>query len=132
MVVSALAMLFAHLCGCSPVLEQPTSSVLPKLEPLKNVLEFIGSKKVVVWHGAYGGESHKPLQLWSPRDLSSLVKPKPKNLVSDLVEYGFKVCSNGDKKKSYSGTQALKSSQTYCKSFGKAVALLAKSWLSSE
>ena len=91
-----MAMLFAHLCGCSPVLEQPTSSVLPKLEPLKNVLEFIGSKKVVVWHGAYGGESHKPLQLWSPRDLSSLVKPKPKNLVSDLVEYGFKVCSNGD------------------------------------
>ena len=44
-VVTALAMMFAHFCGCSPVLEQPTTSCMPKAEPLQAVLHGIGSKK---------------------------------------------------------------------------------------
>ena len=130
MVVTALAIAFAYLCGCNPVLEQPTTSVLPKLEPLQSVLKSIGSTRVVIWHGAYSLESPKPLQLWSHRDLRTLQKPKPQNLVSDLVHYECKILSNGGTKTSYSGQRnALKASQTYCKPFGKAVASLVKSWL---
>jgi len=123
-------MLFAQLCGCSPCLEQPTTSSMPKLQPLRAVLEAIGSGKAIIWHGAYSGKAPKPLQVWSTRDLKALVKLKPHNLVSDLVEKGTKRTSTGCIKKTYTGTKALKASQTYCLRFGKQVAALAKSWLS--
>ena len=129
MVVTALAIAFAYLCGCSPILEQPTTSVLPKLEPLQSVLKSIGCTREVIWHGAYGGTSPKPLQLWSTRNLRALVRPKPTNLVSDLITYKKKTVK-GKEKNTYSGKKVLlKASQCYCKPFGKAVALLAKSWL---
>lgn len=107
-------MAFAYLCGCSPCLEQPTTSSLPKLQPLRGVLESTASKKAVIWHGAYSGKAPKPLQVWSPRDLRVPVKPKPIGLVSDLWEPGTKRTSTGEIKQTYSGTKALKASQTYC------------------
>ena len=114
---TALTMMLAHFCGCTPVLEQPTSSVLPRLEPLNAVLNCIGAKKTIVWHGAYtGGTSPKPLQLWGPTDLSALTRPRPKHLHSDLVRRG-----QTRTKKTFTGTKALKGSQTYCMAFAKAV-----------
>ena len=122
---TALTMMLAHFCGCTPVLEQPTSSVLPRLEPLNAVLNCIGAKKTIVWHGAYtGGTSPKPLQLWGPTGLSALTRRRPKHLHSDLVRYG-----QTRTKKTYTGTKALKGSQTYCMAFAKAVASLATMWV---
>ena len=37
--------------------------------------------------------------------------------------------SDNSTKATYTGTKALKQSQTYCMAFGKAVALLAKIWV---
>ena len=129
-VVTALTMMFSYFCGCSPVLEQPTGSCMPKTEPLHTVLPGIGAKKWVIWHGAWGGTSPKPLQLWSARDLKALVRPRPKKMVSDsLVRKGQKRMSDNSTKATYTGTKALKQSQTYCMAFGKAVALLAKIWV---
>jgi len=122
-------MMFAHLCGCSPALEQPTTSSMPKLQPLQAVLQGIDAKKEVIWHGAYSGKCPKPLQVWSPRDLSALVRPRPTNLASNLVKTGTKRMSTGETKGTYTGTKALKASQTYCKPFAKEVASLAKAWV---
>ena len=99
------------------------------MEPLQSVLKFARCKRHHIWHGAYGGTSPKGLQLWSFRDLSALARPKPTHFVSNLCKLGVKMV-DGKEKKTYSGTKALKASQSYCKPFGKAVALLAKSWLS--
>jgi len=123
-------MLFAHLCGCNDFLEQPSGSVMPKLQPLKGVLQCIKAKKRTIWHGAYDGTNPKPLQIWSPNDLSALVRPRPKHLVSKLIRYGTKRTASGEKKKTYSGEKThLKRSQTYCKAFGEQVASLVKALL---
>jgi len=129
-VVTGLTMTFAFLCGCSPVLEQPTSSCMPQAEPTKSVLACIGASKTVIWHGAYSGTTPKPLQLWSTRDLRSLRRPRPHHLKSDLVAKGTKRTSTGVVKSTYSGTNKLKGSQTYCKAFGRAVGQLARTWVS--
>ena len=131
MVVTALTMTIAHFCGCSPALEQPTGSSMPKAEPLKSVLCGIGAKKTIIWHGAYSGKSPKPLQIWSPRDICVLAKPRPKHLVADLVTTGTKRMSDGSELKTYTGAKNLKASQTYCAAFGMAVASLAKTWVNS-
>lgn len=72
MVVTSLVMAFGHWSGVNPVLEQPISSAMPRAEPLSSVLRSINASKHVVWHGAFSGESPKPLQLWSCQDLSAL------------------------------------------------------------
>ena len=123
-------MTFAFFCGCSPVLEQPTSSSMPKAEPTKSVLVGIAASKNVIWHGAYSHTTPKPLQVWSPRDLSALVLPRPRDLVSDLVKKGTKHTADGQVKSTYTGTRnKLKASQSYCRAFGSAVATLARTWV---
>ena len=102
---------------------------MPKAEPLKSTLSGIGARRVVIWHGAYSGKTPKPLQLWSPRDLSALVRPRPKNLVDPLVKEGTKRMKDGSHARTYSGTRELKASQAYCAAFGKAVASLIGTWL---
>ena len=129
MVVTSLTMTIAHFCGCSPLLEQPTGSSMPKAEPLKSVLCGIGAKKTVIWHGAYSGQTPKPLQIWSPRDLYALVKPRPNNLVANLVINGTKRMNDGSEVKTYTGAKNMKASQTYCAAFGEAVASLARTWV---
>ena len=138
MVVTALTMAFSFLCGCNPVLEQPLGSVMPKEEPLKFVLQAIGASKWVIYHGAYSAESRKPLQFWSPADLSSLVRPCPSHLHSDLTIRGVKrnrdgsiqYDAKGRPKKSWTGNRSkLKASQTYCEAFARQVAALVLEWL---
>ena len=121
MVVTSLLMAVVFWSGANPVLEQPISSVMPKCEPLASVLASISAKKHTVWHGAYGGESPKPLQLWSPKDLSMLQRGRPKIRLSTL-------CSHRGKR--YSGRKkALQKSQAYSLEFGQAVAGVFKTWL---
>jgi hypothetical protein len=103
---------------------------MPKVEPLKSVLACVEASKEVIWHGAYSGTTPKPLQLWSPRDLSSLVRPRPRNLESDLVKKGTKRTADGELKNTYSGTKdKLRASQTYCQQFGRAMGRLAHTWV---
>ena len=138
MVVTALTMLISYLCGCNPVLEQPMGSVMPLEEPLKSVLACIGASKFSVYHGAYSGESWKPLQLWSTADLQPLWRPRPPPRSSDLVTTAPKLNKDGSVQlddrgrpiMSWTGNKPkMQASQTYCRAFGSAVAKLLQSWL---
>jgi len=129
MVVTSLVIALSHFCGASPVLEQPTTSCMPKLEPMVSTLASIGATKNVIWHGAYGGESPKPLQIWTARDISSLKRPKPLRPGSSLVRNKETVV-DGIKIKTFTGrVKALKRSQAYSLEFGATVAKLAQTWL---
>ena len=140
MVVTALTMAFAFVCGCSPVLEQPSGSFMPKAQPLKSVLQAIYASKTLVYHGAYSHTTQKPLQLWSPADLQSLWRPRPPKMLSDLVTVRVKTNRDGSVRldargrpmRSWTGNKPkMRASQTYCPNFGKAVAKLAKYFLVS-
>ena len=122
MVVTSLAMAIGHWRGANPVLEQPITYVMPRAEPLRSVLRSINASKHVVWHGAFSGESPKPLQIWSSKDLSALQRGRP------LFRRFKQLCqSNG---KSYSGhRKAFKRSQTYTHEFGRAVVGVVKPWV---
>ena len=99
-------MAVGHWSGCHPVLEQPSGSDMPKCEPLKSVLACVGAIKHVCWLGSFGGESPKPLQIWSSKDLSQLQRGRPK------ASHLHKLCTS--KGKSYTGRHsALKLSQAY-------------------
>jgi hypothetical protein len=88
--VTALGIFLGALCGLLSILEQPTSSVMPRTPSLQNVFAFFNFHRQVVWMGAYSGPSPKPLQLWHPPslDLSRLGRPKPIGLDAGLVMQG--------------------------------------------
>ena len=88
--VMSLAMFVALLTDVFCILEQPCNSVMPKVGSLKRVLEYFGMEKLQTWHGAFGGPSPKPLQLWHAKglNLQSLRRDKPSHLSSDLVSHG--------------------------------------------
>ena len=104
------------------MLEQPITSAMLRAEPLSSVLRSINGSKHVVWHGAFSGESPKPLQIWSCQDLSAMQRGSPfARRFKKLVQ---------TKGKSYTGIRkALKGSQTYTRGFGRAVAGVVKQWL---
>ena len=47
--VTALTVTFSYFCGCSPAFEQPTSSCMPKAEPMKSVLGGIAASRRIIW-----------------------------------------------------------------------------------
>ena len=107
LVVTSLVMVVGHWTHCFPVLEQPTGSDMPKCEPLCSVLQHIGAGRIVTWHGAFDGESPKPLQLRSPQDLSPLRRDRPA-----ATETRTRLCTVEGS--SYSGkADCLRVSQTY-------------------
>ena len=68
------------LCRIAPILEQPTSSIMPKCNPLQSTLSFMKATRVVTWHGSFGARSPKPLQLWSSSDMiKSRRRARPPN-----------------------------------------------------
>ena len=120
MKVLSLVIAIAKLVGVDWVVEQPTSSVLPVMQPLEDVMAFSGGFKATTWLGAFGAESPKPVQLWcSSKRYQALARPRPRvvarvKLVDKLAAGRFR----GRK-------GALKCSQTYPSAFGAAVAALA-------
>ena len=58
MVVTSLLMILAHFVGANPVLEQPVSSCMPKLEPLQSTLRGIGA--VANSHNVFEGYPNLP------------------------------------------------------------------------
>ena len=129
-VVTALTIAFSYFVGCNPVLEQPNTSVMVLADPLATVLSAIGATKWFVWHGAYSGESAKGLQLWSTADLSVLQRCRPHNL-NVVTTRGTRIHPDtGAIVNTWTGKKKeMKDSQTYCSSFGKAVAELLISWI---
>lgn len=115
--VTALGIFLGALCGLLSILEQPTSSVMPRTPSLQNVFAFFNFHRQVVWMGAYSGPSPKPLQLWHPPslDLSRLGRPKPIGLDAGLVMQGADGSWTGVKDR-------LETSEHYTFEFGCAVA----------
>lgn len=120
MKVLSLIIAIAALVGVDWVVEQPTSSVLPVMQPLEDVIAFSGGFKVTTWLGAFGAESPKPVQLWcSSQRFKALARPRPRGVAR--VELVDKLAAGR-----FRGRKgALKCSQTYPSAFGAAVAALA-------
>ena len=108
-------MLVAKLVLCEEGLEQPDSSVLPKTPPMNAVLMFCESQKTLTYHGAFGGDTVKPLQLWSGgAAMKDLARPKPFFGCSPLVVR--------DPCGGFTGVKSqLERSQEYTITFGKAI-----------
>ena len=116
MQVTSLLMFLSWLFGNVPVLEQPLNSVMPLCEPLKGTLSYIKAHKIVTWHGAFGGGSHKPLQLWTPgAAMTAMRRRRPRRSNGPALYWQVG-------KKYYGKKSALKASQAYSAAFGKAVA----------
>ena len=119
MCVASLVFFLSWLMGNSPMLEQPMSSVMPKLQPLALVLQFTGAARTVTWLGHFGGDSPKPLQLWhSNAAYQELGRRRPHG--AHAASLGFLTTRKGRK---FSGRPILlKQSQEYPSAFGAAVA----------
>lgn len=80
MEITALLMLLSFWLGNVCVLEQPLNSVMPRAPSLSHVLAFIQANKYVTYIGAFGGETTKPLQIWSSHSfLRSIVRSRPES-----------------------------------------------------
>jgi hypothetical protein len=120
MVITGLMMLLAFWCNNLPVLEQPMNSCMPLCQPLKTVLLFVGSTRVITWHKAFGSASMKPLQILSSSAIiEALRRPKPKGKSQSLANRGQAGQYTGIKKR-------MVSSQAYTPLFGLAVAEMLK------
>ena len=121
MKVLSLIIAIAALVGVDWILEQPSGSVLPLMQPLKRVMEFDNGFKVTTWLGMFGAESPKPLQLWcNNRRFTALSRTRPRSTKTGLVD-------RLDKGKFRGRKHALKQSQSYPAEFAAAVAALAPS-----
>lgn len=119
--ISALLMFISYMTLCVPVLEQPGNSCLPSCGVMRCVLHHIQAYRVMTYHGSFGAETIKPLQIisTSPR-ISALIRPRPTVTVTDddgkegLVTRSEDGAFTGNK-------QNLESSQAYTRQFGLAV-----------
>jgi len=115
--VASLIMFISWCIGGRPVLEQPASSVLPRMSPMNEVLAFVGARRTVTWLGQFGGPTPKPTQLWHCDPVhGKLRRRRPSRALDTLViRWG----------KHFRGkTGPMKKSQEYPRMFCQAVALL--------
>ena len=120
MKVLSLLYFVAWLLRVDVVLEQPTESVSPLIQPLKCVLQFVGAVRTHTWlgHKDFGGPSPKPIQLWHTSSKYAALKRKRPcskptlQLVTKLKGKRFR----GDPK-------LLKASQVYPPGFALAAAI---------
>lgn len=126
MQIASLIFLVATLIGCCPVIEQPISSVLPKLKPLATVLAFTKSMRTVTWMGAFQGNSPKPLQLLhTAKEYKALARKSPASMFpKDVLVTNLGTDKTGRRK--FRGGKALKESQAYTAEFGRFVAVITK------
>ena len=116
--ISALLMFIGYMTLCVPALEQPGNSCLPSCGVMRCVLQHIQAYKVITYHGSFGSETLKPLQIISTSPwISALIRPKPTVTADDdeaLVTRSADGSFTGKKKN-------LESSQSYTRQFGLAV-----------
>ena len=115
--VASLIIFVSWCIGGRPVLEQPVSSVLPLISPMKEVLAFVGARRTVTWLGQFGGATPKPIQLWHCDPVhGKLRRRRPSRTLDTLVKRW------GKRFRGKSGP--MKKSQKYPHIFGQAVAQL--------
>ena len=113
--IGALIMLLCKLLDCVCVVEQPLNSCLLQSQPFKGVCMFCEARAVHTYHRAFGGETLKPLQLWTWAEAFQLLRRArpPGAAVASLATRD----SNGR----FTGVrQMLKASQAYTRLFGDA------------
>ena len=113
--VVSLIFFLSSVLGNRSVLEQPSNSCLPSMEPLRSVLEFTQSAYTITWLGQFGGDTPKPIQLWHTCPAyAALRRQRPRGC------FGILTVRTGRR---YSGKPtALKASQAYPVAFARAVA----------
>ena len=115
--LSGLTIFLAYMMNCIPGLEQSGSSVMGKSPCLKGVLTFIMAIWVKTYHGCFGGNSEKPLQLWSSSSwIEDLARSKP-----DMGGSGVGLVSKSEDG-SFTGIKdKLKASENYTPLFGASI-----------
>ena len=119
MAVVALMLFLTHISGCIGALEQSITSSMHKAPPMCTVLSYIGATRVVTSHGAFGGETRKMLQLFSPAKLflSKMQRKAPKRTVGPDASLVSR------KGKRFTGkAKNMKISQRYTPAYGRAFA----------
>ena len=112
-------MLLLLMCQAANViimLEQPLGSCMPQTAIFRSTWKFLKWNYVVVWLGAYGAESKKPIKIFAPVTWID-------NLPQKISQHQTFVtlCTSKDGK--HTGkSKALKNSQHYPQKFGAAVA----------
>ena len=105
--------------GLRVVVENPTSSIVPRFSPMRELITEVLRERVHVWLGNFGAPSEKPLFLWTNWPaLRHLARGKPQmSTASSLVtkEADGRVTGNAAE---------LHDSQAYPPEFGVAVANL--------
>ena len=98
------------------MLEQPLGSCMPQVPIFRSVWKFLQWNYVVVWLGAYGAESKKPIKVFAPtRWIANLKKPLDKKKTFE------RLCTTVDGK--HTGkSKELKNSQHYPQEFGETIA----------
>ena len=115
--VTGLLMLLGYLTDCDDVLEQSDSSCLPKVPPLNAVLIYMKAMRTLTYHGDFGGDSLKPLQLWAS---SSIMFEMSRTRSSGMCRSSLVV--RDDETGAFTGVKdKLQSSQIYSIEFGRAV-----------
>ena len=126
--ITSLMCFLSWLIGCCPVLEQPISSVLPKISPLSTVLRFTRFKRTVTWMGSFKGGSPKPLQLFHIAAVHQKLKRPCLAFKFRQTISVNRFCDKNCKAK-FRGAKCLKASQEYTAEFGRAVAVITKGQL---
>ncbi len=118
--VVSLIVFLSSVLGNRAVLEQPSSSCLPSIEPLRSVLKFSRSMCTTTWLGRFGGATPKPLQLWHVCPAyAALRRTRPPGCFGRLTV---------KKGRRYTGkSKALKASQAYPAEFAREVARITAS-----
>eukprot|EP00438_Fugacium_kawagutii_P007886 Skav205128 [mRNA] locus=scaffold6207:1478:1813:- [translate_table: standard] len=101
-----------------PVLEQPVSSCMPQYCVMNAVLTFCETYRITTYHGCFGAETVKPLQLLSPSvRIQSLIRSKPV-----LTPHADLSLVTRDASGAFTGQkEQLTHSQAYTREFGEAL-----------
>ena len=121
MLVASLLFFLSSAMGNLPMLEQPSQSVLPLLEPLAGVLKFTAAVRTITWMGSFAGESPKPLQLWHIHSVyRQLRRPRP----GGALRAGLSALTTRRGQQFSGKPRMLKRSQAYTPEFAAAVSAL--------
>ncbi len=116
----ALLAWLAAARGCSWVLEQPRSSILWHHPRFQLLLHHLQVFRAPLCLGDFGAATEKPIYLWSSHAWIQEVRPRGRKAKAKHTTCQQRRDANG--KLVVDGGRLLKSSQTYPRAFGQAVA----------
>ena len=103
-------------------MENPKSTLMGLVSPMRECIASMLKHKQLVYLGAFGGRTQKPLFIWSTtRRICRLARKQPKHLKESLA--------TTHKGRVTGKREALKESAGYTKQFGQAVAAISLSCL---